>query len=40
MLNVEEWINKTSGRGDFKLRIVDKNGIEKQVFNRSFWDLV
>lgn len=36
VLNVEEWINKTSGRGDFKLRIVDKNGIEKQVFNRSF----
>lgn len=37
VLNVEEWINKTSGRGDFKLRIVDKNGSEKQVFNRSFW---
>ena len=37
VLNVEEWINKTSGRGDFKLRIVDKNGKEKQIFNRSFW---
>lgn len=37
VLNVEEWINKTSGRGDFQLRIVDKHGIEKQVFNRSFW---
>ncbi|CAK7044495.1 MAG: hypothetical protein BACD_02286 [Bacteroides rodentium] len=36
VLNVEEWINKTSGRGDFQLRIVDKNGIEKQVFKRSF----
>lgn len=36
VLNVEEWINKTSGRGDFKLRIIDKNGIEKQIFNRSF----
>lgn len=36
VLNAEEWINKSSGRGDFKLRIVDKNGIEKQVFNRSF----
>lgn len=36
VLNVEEWINKTSGRGDFKLRIIDKNGIEKNVFNRSF----
>lgn len=37
VLTVEEWINKTSGRGDFKLKIIDKNGIEKQVFNRSFW---
>lgn len=36
VLNVEEWINKTSGRGDFKLRIIDQNGNEKQVFNRSF----
>ena len=35
-LNVEEWINKSSGRGNFKLRIIDKDGIEKQVFNRSF----
>lgn len=37
VLNVEEWINKSSGRGDFKLRIIDKNGVEKQVFNRSFF---
>lgn len=37
VLNVQEWINKTSGRGDFKLRIIDKNGIEKQVFSRSFF---
>lgn len=37
VLNVEEWINKTSGRGDFKLRIFDKNGVERQVFNQSFW---
>lgn len=36
VLNVEEWINKSSGRGDFKLRIIDKDGVEKQVFNRSF----
>lgn len=36
VLNVEEWINKSSGRGNFKLRIIDKDGIEKQVFNRSF----
>lgn len=36
VLNVEEWINKTSGRGEFKLRIIDKNGDEKQVFNRTF----
>lgn len=36
VLNVEEWINKTSGRGNFKLRIIDKNGIERQIFNRSF----
>lgn len=36
VLNAEEWINKSSGRGEFKLRIVDKNGTEKQVFNRTF----
>lgn len=36
VLNVEEWINKSSGRGDFKLRIIDKEGIQKQIFNRSF----
>jgi len=36
VLNVEEWINKSSGRGEFKLRIIDKNGSEKQVFNRTF----
>lgn len=37
VLNIEEWINKSSGRGNFKLRIIDKNGIEKQVFDRTFW---
>lgn len=37
VLNVEEWINKSSGRGEFKLKIVDKNGSEKKVFNRSFF---
>lgn len=36
VLNAEEWINKSSGRGEFKLRIFDKNGTEKQVFNRTF----
>lgn len=36
VLNVEEWINKSSGRGEFKLRIIDKNGKEKQVFTRTF----
>ena len=37
VLNAEEWINKSSGRGEFKLRIFDKNGTEKQVFNRTFF---
>lgn len=36
VLNVQEWINKTSGRGDFKLKILDKTRQEKQIFDRSF----
>lgn len=36
VLNVDEWVNKSSGRGDFKLRIIDKYGNEQQVFERSF----
>ncbi|HEM2778490.1 TPA: DUF4365 domain-containing protein [Streptococcus suis] len=36
VLNVQEWINKTSGRGEFKLRILDKTGQEIQIFDRSF----
>lgn len=36
VLNVQEWINKTSGRGDFKLRILDKTRQERQIFDRSF----
>ena len=38
VLNIEEWINKSSSRGEFKLRIIDKSGDEKQVFNRNFVD--
>lgn len=37
VLNVQEWINKTSGRGEFKLRILDKTGQEIQIFDRSFF---
>lgn len=37
VLNVQEWINKTSGRGEFKLRILDKAGQEIQIFDRSFF---
>ncbi|EOT44867.1 DUF4365 domain-containing protein [Enterococcus columbae] len=36
ILTVQEWINKTSGRGEFNLRILDKTGQERQIFNRSF----
>lgn len=36
ILNVEEWINKSSRRGSFKMRIVDEGGVEKQEFDRSF----
>ena len=37
VLTVGEWINKSSGKGDFKLKILDKFGSEKQVFNTTFW---
>lgn len=37
LLNVEEWINKTSGRGNFKITIVDESSKEEQVFDRTFW---
>lgn len=36
LLNVEEWINKSSGRGDFKLRIINNCGKEIQLLSRSF----
>ena len=36
VLNVEEWINKSSGRGTFKLKIIDKNGNDGQVVNSTF----
>lgn len=36
VLNVQEWINKSSGRGEFKLRILGKEGNEMNVFERSF----
>lgn len=36
VLNVEEWINKSSGRGTFKLKIIDKNGNDRQVVNSTF----
>lgn len=36
ILCVEEWINKSSGRGNFKLKIVNDDGNESQIFNRSF----
>ena len=37
VLNVQKWVNKSSGRGEFNLKIIDKNGIERQVFDRSFF---
>ena len=37
VLNVQEWVNKSSGRGEFNLKIIDKNGKERQVFDRSFF---
>lgn len=37
VLNVQEWLHKSSGRGEFKLTIFDKSGCEKQIFDRSLW---
>ena len=37
VLCVGEWINKTSGKGDFDLKIIDENGIEKEVYKRTIW---
>lgn len=36
VLNVQEWIHKSSGRGEFKLRILGKERNEMNVFERSF----
>lgn len=37
VLNVQEWLHKSSGRGEFKLTILDKSGCKKQIFDRSLW---
>ena len=37
ILEVEEWINKTSGRRRFELKTEDKNGTEKILFQREIF---
>lgn len=36
ILNVEEWINKSSGRGSFKMTTINDKGEKIQVFDHSF----
>ena len=36
LLDVDEWINKSSGRGDFRLRVLDRDGSEQTVRDWPF----
>ena len=36
ILEVDEWINKTSGKGDFRLFAVDSNKTDK-IFEQTYW---
>ena len=37
ILEVGEWVNKTSGKGDFVLKTFDGTGTEITLFNRTLW---
>ena len=37
ILEVGEWVNKTSGKGDFILKTFDGTGTEITLFNRTLW---
>lgn len=37
ILEVNEWVNKSSGKGDFKLFIIDENGDERIISERTYW---
>ena len=37
ILEVTEWVNKSSGKGDFVLKTFDDNGQEKILFDRELW---
>ena len=36
-VEVGEWINKSSGRGEFLIMTVDKNGRSKKLFEKTIW---
>lgn len=37
ILEVQEWVNKTSGKGDFKLLVTEETGDERVISERTYW---
>lgn len=37
LLEVGEWVNKSSGKGEFVLKTINDNGSEVTLFNRTLW---